>query len=241
MKLKIYLFLFFPLCGFAQKNHYIVIYEQKMLSTEFGFSIPSKVKTYLNGDGKKSIYIEDWINQNNNDSEINFTIKAEENPTFYKNLEEHSINYNDQIRLKPFQIKDNIAPFIWTIKPETKVILGYKCQKATVENRGRSFTAYFAIDIPFSDGPWKFFGLPGLILEVQAEGTMGSLSILATKIDIKETTNEIQNPFEGKKTISYDEFKMIYNKKNDEMISQQTEDNPQRLSDGFKEVILTKK
>jgi GLPGLI family protein len=31
-------------------------------------------------------------------------------------------------------------------------------------------TAWFALDIPISDGPWKFCGLPGLIMEVYDKG-----------------------------------------------------------------------
>ena len=46
-------------------------------------------------------------------------------------------------------------------------ILGYTCQKALGEFRGRKYIAWFTSDIPLSDGPWKFCGLPGLILAVQ--------------------------------------------------------------------------
>ena len=55
----------------------------------------------------------------------------------------------------------------WQISNETKTIVGYQCQKATCSFRGRNYTAWFAVDIPLSFGPWKFCGLPGLILKVQ--------------------------------------------------------------------------
>ena len=42
-----------------------------------------------------------------------------------------------------------------------------QCQKALGEFRGRKYIAWFTSDIPLSDGPWKFCGLPGLILAVQ--------------------------------------------------------------------------
>ncbi|MBR1520569.1 MAG: GLPGLI family protein [Bacteroidaceae bacterium] len=54
----------------------------------------------------------------------------------------------------------------WQIMGETKTIVGYQCQKATCSFRGRNYTAWFAVDIPLCYGPWKFCGLPGLILEV---------------------------------------------------------------------------
>ena len=57
--------------------------------------------------------------------------------------------------------------FKWQILSESKEILGYKCQKAQGEFRGRKYIAWFAPSIPISDGPWKFCGLPGLILAVE--------------------------------------------------------------------------
>lgn len=47
------------------------------------------------------------------------------------------------------------------------VILGYKCYKATTDFYGRHYTAWFAPDIPLQVGPYKFCGLPGLIMKVE--------------------------------------------------------------------------
>ena len=54
----------------------------------------------------------------------------------------------------------------WTLSKETMEICGYKCQKATCHFRGRDFIAWFAPDILVRKGPWKFGGLPGLIMKV---------------------------------------------------------------------------
>lgn len=54
----------------------------------------------------------------------------------------------------------------WQILPETKAVGPYTAQKATADFHGRSWTAWFAKDIPFNEGPYKFNGLPGLIVEL---------------------------------------------------------------------------
>ena len=54
----------------------------------------------------------------------------------------------------------------WTLANEQLSILGHRCQKATCRFRGRDFVEWFAADVPIKGGPWKFGGLPGLILKV---------------------------------------------------------------------------
>ena len=57
----------------------------------------------------------------------------------------------------------------WTLADEQQVIHGYKCQKATCHWRGRDYEAWFTADIPIRKGPWKFGGLPGLIVKISDE------------------------------------------------------------------------
>ncbi|MBP5515214.1 MAG: GLPGLI family protein [Bacteroidaceae bacterium] len=57
--------------------------------------------------------------------------------------------------------------FGWTLSDDTLTICGHSCHKATCSFRGRDWIAWYADDIMLSDGPWKFGGLPGLILKIQ--------------------------------------------------------------------------
>lgn len=52
---------------------------------------------------------------------------------------------------------------------EEKSILGYKCHKATTVFNDKVYTAWYTKDIPISEGPYRFKGLPGLILELSDE------------------------------------------------------------------------
>ena len=55
----------------------------------------------------------------------------------------------------------------WKILPDKKTIDKFEVQKATLDFGGRTWTAWFSQDFPFQDGPYKFSGLPGLILEME--------------------------------------------------------------------------
>lgn len=72
----------------------------------------------------------------------------------------------------------------WKIQPENKEISGYPAQKATGSFAGRDYVAWFAPQLPFSDGPYKFNGLPGLIIEVSdLEGHYHFSLILFQELD----------------------------------------------------------
>lgn len=66
-----------------------------------------------------------------------------------------------------YQYEESFPTFEWKLEEGAKEILGYKCKKAAVQYRGRSYTAWYAPEIPIAEGPYKFGGLPGLILELE--------------------------------------------------------------------------
>ncbi|MGE8432845.1 GLPGLI family protein [Chryseobacterium joostei] len=66
-----------------------------------------------------------------------------------------NIGYNEDLK------------FNWNILSDKQKIGEYNTQKATTEFGGRKWTAWFSTDIPFQDGPYKFSGLPGLIVKIE--------------------------------------------------------------------------
>lgn len=81
--------------------------------------------------------------------------------------------YSDRITsgFTPVLIGYNEEPkFNWKVSGEKEKIGDYNTQKATTEYGGRTWTAWFSTDLPFQDGPYKFYGLPGLIIKVEDTG-----------------------------------------------------------------------
>lgn len=54
----------------------------------------------------------------------------------------------------------------WTLYSDADTVAGYACFKARADYGGRSWTAWYSPEIAIDAGPWKFFGLPGLILRI---------------------------------------------------------------------------
>ena len=84
---------------------------------------------------------------------------------------------------------------VWRILPGDTTIIGYKCQKAITVFRDREWIVWFTTDIPVSEGPWKLWGLSGLIL--QAEDSKHDFSFICTEI-IPETDKQMKPPKTGK-------------------------------------------
>ncbi|MDO5615145.1 MAG: GLPGLI family protein [Cruoricaptor ignavus] len=73
--------------------------------------------------------------------------------------------------MSPIQLMYKETPnFNWNILSEKEKIGEYNTQKATTDFGGRKWTAWFSTDIPLQDGPYKFYGLPGLIVKIKDDG-----------------------------------------------------------------------
>ena len=88
----------------------------------------------------------------------------------YKNYPQGKMTVTDGISSQDYIYEDELNAQNWRILDSIKTILDYPCQKAECNFRGRHWTAWFSSDMPMSDGPWKFGGLPGLIMEVYDKG-----------------------------------------------------------------------
>jgi len=75
----------------------------------------------------------------------------------------------------------------WNISSHTLIIGDYTCQKATVNYAGRNWTAWFAKDIPISEGPYYFHGLPGLIISIEDSDKNFNFRLTAIKKTDKNT------------------------------------------------------
>ena len=98
----------------------------------------------------------------------------------------------DTAGMEQYVVEEPIENIDWTIVEDSvKKVLGYDCIMATADYHGRKWTAWFTPEIPLQAGPWKLAGLPGLILEADADN--GVYSFVAT--GIQNTTRQISQVY----------------------------------------------
>lgn len=71
------------------------------------------------------------------------------------------------VALTMIDFEDVVPNISWKLLKEEKELNGYKVKKATTNLFGRNWEAWYTEDIPVSYGPYKFNGLPGLILDIK--------------------------------------------------------------------------
>ncbi len=107
----------------------------------------------------------------------------------YKIIKNHllgNLTYNEYFSRTNFIYTDEVN-LNWKLVNDTTTICNHLCHKATTHFRGRDWVAYYCMDIPINDGPYKFSGLPGLILKI--EDTNKDYSFVA--VDIYKAKNQI--------------------------------------------------
>lgn len=101
----------------------------------------------------------------------------------------------------------------WKILPETVKIGEYEAQKAETTFAGRKWYAWFTQDIPFQDGPYKFKGLPGLIVKVEDANGDYSFDLQQSKkiTEFPNFDNRGGNPIKVKR-IDFEKQEKLYRK-----------------------------
>jgi GLPGLI family protein len=156
----------------------------------------------------------------------------------YKNTKEKRYTNQNESFSKLFLIKDKLKDMKWQLGSETKNIGDYTCYKATLKREVEvaqsgisingdknldketapkmkeiTITAWYTPQIPVNTGPREYYGLPGLILEVND----GTETLMCSKIVLNpKKAIAIKEPTKGKK-ISQKKYDAIMKKKMKEM------------------------
>jgi GLPGLI family protein len=159
------------------------------------------VRTFLLFDKDESIFIwnsikntesADFIKDKDDVVKFTKTLKDTVGLRVYNFYKIDTLKIIDKFLQNKFRIKEekNIK---WDILNESKSIGGYNCMKAITIFRGRRYNVWFTHEIPIPSGPWKLYGLPGLILEAIDEENEVSFKLKSIK---KSEFNGIKKLYE---------------------------------------------
>lgn len=180
---KISLFLLVFVVSFVFAQNYKVVYqvswkpskEKDSVYTDLSVLVIDENKSYFSGyntyysDSLKTNIVDSHISNSKDGSlRIPDSKKSLFRKIILKNIASDSIIQEEKFYTTTFHIQSSCKPK-WKLHNEETLILGYKAKKASTEFRGRKWSAWYATEIPISDGPYKFYGLPGLILKISDE------------------------------------------------------------------------
>ncbi|SFU28728.1 GLPGLI family protein [Pustulibacterium marinum] len=170
--------------------------------------------------------------------------------TYYKNIATGTFVNKTDMMGKIFSVQDSLPKQDWQLTSETKKIGQYTCYKAThtytskitsfgtdtpkeEKEEERTVIAWYTPEIPVSNGPEEYQGLPGLVLELHR----GDLTLVCSEISLNTETITIEPPTGGKK-VSQAKFEEIEEKKMKQFIEQHSggsnrKGNTERISISF--------
>lgn len=158
------------------------------------------------------------------DTEGNHTVIMSRNQMIlYKNQIKRKLVTQENYKSRFFLIKEDLEDFNWKITSEKIKIGNYICTKATLDIGNKTIVAWFTPEIPISDGPFKYYGLPGLIMKLINDKSICEVSKITPS---KEILN-IPEPTKGKK-VSREKF---------DKIKAQKEKNEEKPEGGFKLIV----
>ncbi|WP_281847448.1 GLPGLI family protein [Olleya namhaensis] len=108
----------------------------------------------------------------------------------YTNLNTNKLSSTETITFDKslYLVTEALPKLEWDLSHADTLKIGtYICNKATTSFRGRNYIAWYTNDIAITFGPWKFHGLPGLILDMYDE--THKFEWIVTKIS-KKVINE---------------------------------------------------
>ena len=186
-------------------------------------------KTYiLTFNKNNSLYKEEaQLNEPVQSNGISITI-GNSNDVLFKDIKNKTyVNSKDNFG-KRFLIRDTLPKLDWKLEKETKKKGKYLCLKATAvkmiddyegfikkeKQKKMKITAWYTPEIPVSNGPEYYFGLPGLIIELHED----KIHYVANKIVLNpKNKKEIEAPKKGKK-VTQRQYDAIMEKKTKEMM-----------------------
>ncbi|HEV7347144.1 GLPGLI family protein [Telluribacter sp.] len=150
-----------------------------------------KVKMKLNFTPTQSKYT--YFNTQGQTEDGSYSWRQDEYE-IYRDFEKERKTEIIEMLGRTYIVEDSLQVPHWKIMNQIKDISGHVCMMAVTEDtiRNQKIVAWFADDIPVQAGPERYFGLPGLIMELNIND--GDVIISAINVEMKPVEEEVKLP-----------------------------------------------
>ena len=219
MKIFHLIILLFTANLFAQNQRFIYEYKFIQDSTNRQDVKSELLVLDLNNSGSKFYSYEKYRADSVMYAELQKQVAAQSNDILLNNTYKGSIRYlveksypdfktfkYNSVGGDDYKISDD-RKINWKILPETETVGTFRTQKAETEMYGRKWTAWFASEIPVQDGPYKFYGLPGLIVKIQDKTESHIFELKGVRKEVAQTNTSRR---EKAVEITQDQYKKLF-------------------------------
>ncbi len=213
--------IFISLAAFSQTQRFYYEYNFQTDSTDVETKMSELM--VLDVDKKGSKYYSEYVFQNDSIMDAQFKknmaahsddsalLSAKQGVVAYKILKSYpsfKINQIITLDMTLYNVNQQIK-WDWKILPDQEIIGEWNVQKAETDFAGRKWIAWFSTEIPLQDGPYKFYGLPGLIIKIEDQAGFHKMELKGIRNNVVER-DILSFEFEKPIDLNYKKYQTAY-------------------------------
>lgn len=206
---------------FSQNKRFYYDYQFQTDSTDIETKMSELM--VLDIDKKGSKYYSEYVFQNDSvmDAELKKNMAVQSDAPIAMSGKQGVVGYKILKSYPDFQVNHIVTldmvlydasqqvTINWKILPDKDKIGIWAVQKAEADYAGRHWIAWFSPDIPIQDGPYKFYGLPGLIVKIEDRSGFDKMELKGIRNNTSDR-NILAFEFEKPIPVSYKKYQTIY-------------------------------
>jgi GLPGLI family protein len=145
-------------------------------------------------------------------SQERYTLFVNDHPYSIKTVKNKAI-FTAEVGDQYFSYEQTID-FKWKLTDTKRKIDSYNCKLATVSYAGRTWNAWYTMDLPMDVGPYKFKGLPGCIVEMSDVEGIFKYTLIQTKrrdnLRFEHYANVLKSPIISTTREEFNKYQQAY-------------------------------
>lgn len=194
----LFLYLFLTHLAYCQNDSIVGVVKYNL---KLKLGLPSQNQSILYFNSKNSAFVQGKYNLTEKPEKLvnhSSSDKRNDQIIYFVDTFENKLYKKDKINKENILVEEKLPKIDWKINLNKKdTILGKLCYKAIGDFRGRTYSVWYAPNLPVKFGPWKIQGLPGLILKLN--DNFKQIDFDAVSIEFKKI-KDISQSLEAPKT-----------------------------------------